>query len=135
MDTPNPTILRSPTSENSEHSDPGALEEGEHPVVQEVRGRDRCLSVLELGEAHLRVGIDEGLLVDPSHALQGAHVEGVLIPAAARVLALELTVGLPSAAWPSPALGAGSPSESGPPAPSSSNAFSRSFRFDRGHPS
>src|SRR3712207_5034456 len=43
---------------------------------------------------HLGVGVDEGLLVDPSDPLHGADVEGVLRAAAARALALELAVRL-----------------------------------------
>jgi len=71
-----------------------AVEEGHDAVVQQVGGGDRGLAVVELGEGDLRVGVDEGLLVDPSHPFQRADVEGVLGAAVARALALELAVRL-----------------------------------------
>ena len=70
------------------------VEERHHPVVEQVGGGDRGLAVVELGEGHLGVGVDEGLLVDPPDALQRADIEGVLGPAIARALALELAVRL-----------------------------------------
>jgi hypothetical protein len=45
------------------------LEEGEDGIVQEDRCRDRRLLGVELGEADLRVDVDEGLLIDPPDAL------------------------------------------------------------------
>ena len=39
---------------------------------------DRRFDVVELGEADLRVGVDESLLIDAAHALQRADIEGVL---------------------------------------------------------
>ena len=39
------------------------VEERQHPVVQQVGSGDRCLSVVEFGECHLGIGVDEGLLV------------------------------------------------------------------------
>src|SRR5271166_3459387 len=62
-------------------------------VVQEIGGRERRLSVVELGEGDFRVGIDEGLLIDASHALHIADIEGVLGAAIAGVLAFELAMG------------------------------------------
>ena len=40
------------------------LVERQHPVVQQIGRGDGVLTVVELGEADLGVGIDEGLLVD-----------------------------------------------------------------------
>ena len=42
-----------------------ALEQRDHAVIDEIGGRDRRLSIVELGANHLAVGVDEGLLVDP----------------------------------------------------------------------
>ena len=70
------------------------LEERQDPVIEHIRCRDRRLAIVELGEANLGIGVDEGLLVDAPHAFERADVEGVLRPAIARMLALELTVGL-----------------------------------------
>jgi hypothetical protein len=44
------------------------LVERDHPVVEEISGGQRRLSVVKLGEADLGVGVDEGLLVDASDA-------------------------------------------------------------------
>jgi hypothetical protein len=73
---------------------PQTVEERHHAIVQQVGGGDRGLAVVELGEGHLRIGVDEGLLVDPTHALERADGEGVLRAAGARALALELAVRL-----------------------------------------
>ena len=54
------------------------LEERQHPIVQNLRRGDWRLAVVELGEGHLGVGIDEGLLIDVAHALHVADIEGVL---------------------------------------------------------
>src|SRR5246127_1000584 len=59
-----------------------------------IRRCDRRLAIIQLGEANLGVGVDEGLLVDAADALQIADVERILSAAIARVLALEFAVGL-----------------------------------------
>jgi hypothetical protein len=43
--------------------------ERDHPVVEQVGGGQGSLSVVQLGESDLGVGVDEGLLVDPPDAL------------------------------------------------------------------
>ena len=70
------------------------LEERHHPVVEQIGGGERGLAVVELGEADLGVGVDEGLLVDAPDALERADVEGVLGAAVARAFAVEFAVGL-----------------------------------------
>src|SRR5437016_6506139 len=69
------------------------VEERYDPVIEQIRRRDRRLAIIQLGEANLGVGVDEGLLVDAADALQIADVECILGTAIARVLALELAVG------------------------------------------
>ena len=66
--------------------------ERHHAVVEDLGRGDRRLAVVELGEGDLGVGVDEGLLVDPSHPLQRADIEGVLRSAVAGALALELAM-------------------------------------------
>lgn len=73
---------------------PCSSKKGDHAVVQQLGRGQRGLAVVELGETHLRVGVDGGLLVDTAYPLQGADVEGVLRDAIAGVLAFELAVGL-----------------------------------------
>ena len=70
------------------------LEEWQYPVVQEIGCRDRCLAIIELGEGHLGVRVDEGLLIDATHALQIADIEGILGAAVAGMFALEFAVRL-----------------------------------------
>lgn len=41
----------------------------------------RRLAIIELGEAHLRIAIDESLLIDAADAFQCAHIEGVICAA------------------------------------------------------
>ena len=67
-----------------------AIEEGNDSIVQEIGCRDRGLAVIELGAGDLGIGINEGLLIDASHSLQVADIEGVLRATIARMLALEL---------------------------------------------
>src|SRR4029453_17138434 len=55
--------------------------ERHHPVVEDLGRGDRRLTIIELGEGDLGIGVDEGLLVDPSHPLQCADIEGVLCSA------------------------------------------------------
>ena len=53
-----------------------------------------------LAKATLDVSVDEGLLVDPADTLERADIEGVLCPAVAGALALELAMRLVVLAWP-----------------------------------
>ena len=70
------------------------VEERHDPIIEQICRCDRRLAIIQLGEANLGVGVDEGLLVDAADALQIADVERILSAAIARVLALEFAVGL-----------------------------------------
>jgi hypothetical protein len=65
------------------------LEERQHTVIEQIGRRDGRLAVVELGKAYLGVGVDEGLLVDASNALQIADIERILGAAVTWMLALE----------------------------------------------
>ena len=71
-----------------------AVEERDHPVVEQIGCRDRRLAIVELGAGDLGVGIDEGLLVDAPNSLQIADIERILGAAIAWMLALELAMRL-----------------------------------------
>src|ERR1700750_1941548 len=71
-----------------------AVEERDHPVVEQIGSGDRSLAIVELGAGNLGVGIDEGLLVDAPNSLQIADIERILGVAIARMLALELAMRL-----------------------------------------
>ena len=85
-------IFRAPIGKNTLQHDAVLLVEGQDPVVQEIGGHDRRLAIIELGEANLRIGIDEGLLIDAADAFQGAHIEGVLRAAIAGTFGFELAL-------------------------------------------
>jgi hypothetical protein len=87
-------ILAAAVGQHAQQLNLMAVEERQYPIVQKIGRRDRRLAIIELGEGNLGVGVDEGLLVDPPHTLQIADVERILGTAVARMLALELAVGL-----------------------------------------
>ena len=68
--------------------------ERHHPIIEQVGGGDRRLAVIELGEGDLRIGVDEGLLIDTPDTLHVADVKGVLRAAIAGALAFELAMRL-----------------------------------------
>jgi hypothetical protein len=70
------------------------FEERQHPVVQNLRRGDRRLAVVELGEDHLGVGIDEGLLITAANTFHVADIESVLGAAIAGTFAFEFAVDL-----------------------------------------
>ena len=69
------------------------LKEGDDLSVEQVRRRQGGLAVLELGKAYLGVGIDEGLLGEPPHALERPDLKRILRPTIARTFALKLPMG------------------------------------------
>ena len=71
-----------------------ALKRRDHTVVKQISRRNRRLAIVELSGGYLGVGVDEGLLIDPTDALEIADVERVLGTAIARMLALELAMHL-----------------------------------------
>jgi hypothetical protein len=40
---------------------------------EQIRSCDWSLAIIELGKGHLAIGIDERLLINPSHALESLH--------------------------------------------------------------
>ncbi len=71
-------VFAAAVAQHAQELDLMLLEERQHPVVEQVGRCDQRLAVVELGEGRLRVGVDEGLLVDPPDTLERADVEGVL---------------------------------------------------------
>jgi len=67
---------------------------GHDAVVEEIGGCDRGLAIVELGEGELRIGVEEGLLIDAPDALHVADIEGVLGAAIAWALALKFAMRL-----------------------------------------
>ena len=45
------------------------VEERDHPIIEDVGRGQRRLACVELGKAHLGVGVDHRLLIDPPDAL------------------------------------------------------------------
>jgi hypothetical protein len=67
-------ILTAAVSQYPQQLDGMAVEERNDPVVEQISCRDRRLSIVELGAGNLGIGVNEGLLVDPTDALQIADV-------------------------------------------------------------
>ena len=63
------------------------------PIVQQVGRGERGLAIVELGEGNLRVGVDEGLLIDAPDALECPDIVRILGAEIAWVLGLDLAVG------------------------------------------
>src|SRR5262249_19051577 len=82
------TILTAAVGQYAQKLDIVLLEQRQHPIIEQICRRDRCLAI-DLG-----VRIDEGLLVDPANALQITDIECILGAAIAWMLALELTMSL-----------------------------------------
>jgi hypothetical protein len=84
------TELSAAVGQDSQHRDAVGLEERQHAVVEQVSGRQRGLRRVDLRRGPLRAGVDERLLADAAHALQRAHVEGVLGSEMARTFGVHL---------------------------------------------
>ena len=61
--------LSPPIGEDAQHLRALDLEERQDPVIEQVRRGNRRLGRIQLRRGPLRVGIHEGLLIDPAHAL------------------------------------------------------------------
>ena len=66
--------------------------EGQHTVIHHVGGYQRVLAVIKLGESHLGIRINEGLLIDTTNALDGPDVIGILGAQISRVRRVDLTM-------------------------------------------
>src|SRR5215469_13264944 len=64
------TILAAAISEHAQQLDIVLIKEWQHPIIEQIRRRDRRLAIVQLGAGDFGVGIDEGLLVDATDALQ-----------------------------------------------------------------
>ena len=62
-------VFAAAIGQHSAERDDVLLEERQHPVIEQIGRRDRRLDVIELGERHLRIGVDEGLLIDVADPL------------------------------------------------------------------
>ena len=69
------------------------LKEGQDPIVEHVGGDQSVLAVVELGAGELRVGIDEGLLIDAAHPFEGSNIERILGSQIAGMLGFDLAMG------------------------------------------
>ena len=52
-------VLGAPIGQHAGQLDPALVEERHHPIIEQVGRGDRGLAVVELGERHLGVGIDD----------------------------------------------------------------------------
>ena len=85
--------LAAAVSQHAQKLDIVFLEEWQHTIIEQIGRRDGRLAVVQVGKAYLGIGVDEGLLVDASNALQIADIERILGAAITWMLALELAMG------------------------------------------
>ena len=79
-------VFRAAIGENTQPWNIVFFIERKHAVMQHVGRYQRILAIVQLGKGHFRVGVDEGLLVNASDALDGADLVGVLRAQLARML-------------------------------------------------
>src|SRR5918993_6120686 len=70
------------------------FKEWQHSIVEQIGSCNRSLAIIELGKGHLAIGINERLLINPSHPLESPYIEGILRTTVTRTLALEFPVRL-----------------------------------------
>jgi len=64
-----PTKTPSPIGEDPEERNPMPLIKGQYPVVEQIGRHQGILPIIDLGEPHFAVRINERLLVNPSYSL------------------------------------------------------------------
>ena len=52
--------------------------ERQHPIIEQISRCDRRFGGIQLSSGPLGIGIDEGLLINPAHALDSADIKGIL---------------------------------------------------------
>ena len=77
------TIFCAAVGQDTQHRHPLLGKARQHPIIEQIGRGDRRFSRVELGGSPLRIGVDEGLLVNPADAFDRAYLE--------RVLAAEIT--------------------------------------------
>ncbi len=88
------TIFRTPVRQYPQHRRVVFFVERQYPVVEKVSGGDRRLRAVELGVGDLGIGIDIGLLIYATYALQRANIERILRTKVAWVSGVNLTAGV-----------------------------------------
>ena len=56
-------VLAAAIGKHAQQLDIVLIEERQHAVIEQIRGRDRRFAIVQLGRSDLRIGVDEGLLV------------------------------------------------------------------------
>ena len=87
------TILRAPIGQEPAEGDLTGITDRHHLGIEQIRRRYRGVTILELSQGPLPRGIEEGLLLEPSFALQRPAVAGILPPTRAGTFACNLPVG------------------------------------------
>ena len=87
------TIFGATIGHDPQHRQVVFFVEWQHPVVEQVRRRNRRLGGGQFGIGHLAISFHVGLLVDPANALEGADIERVLTAQIARMSGLNLAAG------------------------------------------
>ncbi|PIB27680.1 hypothetical protein BFP75_07095 [Maribacter sp. 4G9] len=86
-------VLGSPVGQYAQQGKPFLLEEGDYPVIEQIGRCDGILTVIELYERYLAIGVDEGLRIDTADSFDGTDIVGVLCAQITRVVGLYLAMG------------------------------------------
>src|SRR3954467_15612088 len=100
-------VLRAPVGQHPRELHLMSVEEGHDAIVQQVGGREWGLAIVELGEGHLGIGVNEALLVDASDPPSCCRRKRCPAPRSSPGTRSRTRRGLPSPLWPSPAQRAG----------------------------
>jgi hypothetical protein len=68
------------------------FKEGDHLIIPQIGRRQGRFPIIEFRRCHLTIGIKEGLLVDPTDALQRPDIEGILCPTLPGTFTLKLAM-------------------------------------------
>jgi len=88
------TVLSAAVGKNTQERNSMSLEKRQDAVVEHIGGDQGVLAVIKLGRGDLRVGIDEGLLVDSPHPFEGSNIERILGSQIAGMFGFDLAMGL-----------------------------------------
>ena len=65
-------------SQNTQQRNRLFFEEWQHSIIEQIGSDQSVLPIIEFGECHPSVSIDEGLLINASHNFESAHIIGIL---------------------------------------------------------
>lgn len=86
------TILCAAIGQNPQKGHFVRFKEGDHLIIQQIGRRQGRFPIIEFCRCHLTLGINEGLLGEPTYALQRPDIEGILCPTIPGTFTLKLAM-------------------------------------------